>query len=141
MSAITHRLAGLGARVTRRAADAALSDGRDPGASAVLAARARQLTSPRARRRTALALERLALTAAGHPLRTWVAPSRAAVTANREALLELAAVLRACRPVYAGGVATLELVLRDGSGPVYTDRRGEGLAAELACARGQLDGG
>ena len=135
------RFATLGAWVRRRAADAALSDGRDPGCSAVLAARARQLTSRRSRQRTALALERLALTARRRPSRTWVAPSPTAVAANREALLELAAVLRACRPVYAGGVATLELVLRDGSGPVYTDRRGEGLAAELACARGQLDGG
>ena len=132
-------MAAVFARVRRRRADTALSEGSDPGSSAILAARARQLTSRRQRQRTALALERLAL-AAERPSRMQVIPSRSAVTANREALLELAALLHDSRPVYAGGVAALELVIRDGTGPVYTDPRGEGLAAELACARSQLDG-
>jgi hypothetical protein len=34
----------------------------------------------------------------------------------------------------------LELMLSDGTGPAYTDRRGEGLARELDLARAALAG-
>jgi hypothetical protein len=59
-------------------------------------------------------------------------PLRGAVRPNRAALIELALMLRHGGPLYAPGVALLELVLRDGTGPAYSDPSGQGLARQLA---------
>jgi hypothetical protein len=69
-----------------------------------------------------------------------VLPRRRAVEANRPRMLELAATLRTSGLLYARGIAILELVLIDGSGPAYTDARGEGLARELELAGASLGG-
>ncbi|HET9103655.1 MAG TPA: hypothetical protein VFN55_09900 [Solirubrobacteraceae bacterium] len=132
--------APLRARLARRAVDTALSEGCDPAASPRLAARARQLTSRRRRYATAVALEVLIHAIDRPPSGGHVRPSRTALAFNRDRMLDLVSVLCSPRPVYARGMATLELVVRDGTGPAYADRHGEWLAAELVRARRELDG-
>ncbi len=53
---------------------------------------------------------------------------------NQEKVLELARTLRHPHLYSARGIAMLELVLADGTGPAYTDPTGEGLARQLALA-------
>jgi hypothetical protein len=135
-----HLITRMRARGRRLELDHALAQGIDPSSAPLLAARAAQLARPRTRVRLAEALERLALTAeADHgPFR--VAPRRAAVRANRQALFDLASTLRKGGPLYARGIAILELVLIDGTGPAYRDARGEGLARQLELAGVGLGG-
>jgi hypothetical protein len=128
------------ARVNRLELDRALADGADPAGSPMLAARAAQLAGRRNRERLAAALERVTLTVDDLPRRVRTPPLRGAVRANRSELLELAAILRDEGVVYAGGIAAAELVVIDGTGPAYTDRRGEGLARQLRLARQALTG-
>jgi hypothetical protein len=128
------------ARLRRGGLDRELAAGADPASCPLLAARAAQLTDPDGREKIALGLERLMLTADGAAGRLRVAPSRAAVRANRSLLVELAAALRRSIPVYARGLALLEIVLTDGTGPAYTDTGGEALARELMMARTALAG-
>jgi hypothetical protein len=71
-------------------------------------------------------------------LRFAVLPQRGAIEPNRDRLLSIAAILRSRRPAYAGGIAEARLILTDGTGPAYTDRRGEGLARQLALADARL---
>jgi len=128
------------ARGRRFGLDRALAEGADPTSSPLLAARAAQLVRPANRLRLASALERLALVAESRPTRFKVVPRRRAVEANRFALLDLAATLRKGGLLYARGIAILELVLIDGTGPAYTDARGEGLARQLELAGASLGG-
>jgi hypothetical protein len=128
------------ARVNRLELDRALADGADPAGSPVLAARAAQLAGRANRERLAAALERATLTVDELPRRVRTPPLRDAVRANRTELLELATILRDGGVLYAGGIAAAELVLIDGAGPAYTDRRGEGLARQLQLARHALTG-
>ena len=67
-----------------------------------------------------------------------VAHEIAADVQNAESLLELARLLRSDRRLYVRGIARLDLLLIDGTGPVFTDRRGEALARELELARSAL---
>jgi hypothetical protein len=60
--------------------------------------------------------------------------------ANRQRVLDLAATLRRGTLLYARGIAILELVLIDGTGPAFTDARGEGLARQLELAGASLGG-
>jgi hypothetical protein len=130
----------LRARARRLELDRALAEGADPASSPLLAARAAQLVARANRYRLAAALEHLALTADA-PLRPWrTAPRRSAVGANRSELIELAATLRQGGLLYARGIAILELVLIDGSGPAYSDTRGEALARQLQLAGAGLGG-
>ncbi len=62
------------------------------------------------------------------------------MAANRAELMRLAHTLRRGGLLYARGVAILELVLIDGTGPAYTDARGEGLARQLELAGASLGG-
>jgi hypothetical protein len=133
-------LSRLLARVNRLELDRALVDGADPAGSPVLAARAAQLAGRSNRERLAVALERVALTVDELPGRVRTLPLRGAVRANRAELLELATILRDGGVLYAGGIAAAELVLIDGTGPAYTDRRGEGLARRLQITRQALTG-
>lgn len=132
--------ARVGARSRRLALDHALAAGADPRSSTLLAARAAQLVRPATRHRIADALERAALTvdADGGRLRT--PPRRGAIRPNRSEMMRLASRLRHDGLVYARGIALLELVVIDGTGPAYTDPRGEGLAAQLRLAAGTLAG-
>lgn len=133
-------LTRLVARGRRFGLDRELAEGADPTSSPLLAARAAQLVSPANRMRLAAALEHFALAAEGHPTRFNVGPRRRAVDANRFALLDLAGTLRKGGLLYARGIAILELVLIDGTGPAYTDPRGEALARELELAGASLGG-
>jgi hypothetical protein len=128
------------ARARRLGLDRALAGGADPAASPLLAARAAQLVRPANRRRLASSLEHLALAAQARPTRFRVMPRRRTLEANRFVLLDLAARLRKGGLLYARGIAILELVLIDGTGPTYTDPRGEGLARQLELAGASLGG-
>jgi hypothetical protein len=128
------------ARGRRFGLDRALAAGADPTSSPLLAARAAQLVRPVTRHRLASALERLALAAEGPSSRFNVIPRRQAMDTNRVALLDLASTLRKGGLLYARGIAMLELVLIDGTGPAYTDPRGEGLARQLELAGASLGG-
>jgi hypothetical protein len=135
-----NRVARVVARSRRLSLDHALADGADPASSSLLAARAAQLARPATRYRIAAALEHAALTADAGRGR-WSTPAhRGAVRPNRAEMLRLASVLRHHRLLYARGIALLELTLIDGTGPAYTDPRGEGLAAQLRLAADSLTG-
>jgi hypothetical protein len=135
-----HVITRLRARGRRLELDHALAQGIDPSSAPLLAARAAQLARPRTRLRLAEDLERLALTAEDRRGPFRVAPRRAAVGANRQALFDLASRLRKGGPLYARGIAILELVLIDGTGPAYHDARGEALARQLELAGAGLGG-
>jgi hypothetical protein len=129
------------ARLGRGTLDRALTDGADPAASPLIAARTAQLGSGSTRARIADGLERLALSADNPRGRARILPSRAAILGNRSELLELAAMLRRDRPLYAHGVAMLNVILTDGTGPAYTDRSGDALTRQLQIARASLASG
>lgn len=133
-------LTRLRARLRRLTLDQALADGADPSSSPLLAARASQLVRPPNRRRLAKGLERLALTANRAPTPFGVLPRRRALEANHLQMLELASMLRKGGLLYARGIAILELVLIDGTGPAYTDAYGEGLTRQLELAGAWLGG-
>jgi hypothetical protein len=130
----------LTARMRSRALDRALIGGADPAATPQLAAHAARLTTRSMRTRIAEGLERLARAGGERPTGRRVLPFRAAVQANTSELVRLAALLRGPAPVYAGGVAMLRQLLTDGTGPAYTDRKGEALARELRGARVAIGG-
>jgi hypothetical protein len=114
--------------------------GGDPGGSRLLAARALQLTSPRSRAALADGLRRLlwrAQASAG-PL-TVVRVQRDAVCANASALAELGSLLDSSAPLYAQGVAALERLLGDGTGPAYRGDA-ETLAGVLEECRQRMTG-
>jgi hypothetical protein len=122
----------LAMRLRTRSLDDSLIAGVDPGASADLAARAARLTSSSMRREVADGLERLTRAPAG---RMKVAPFRRAVAVNTTELRALAIRLRGASPVRAPGIAILRRLLTDATGPAYTDRVGDSLAARLRDAR------
>jgi hypothetical protein len=126
------------ARLRARCLDERLAAGADPLTSPLLAARAAQLAAPRSRSRIAAGLERMALSLDAPRSLFAIEPERGAVAPNRDSLLALALTLRSGRPVYAGGIAEARLIVTDGTGPAYTDRRGEGLARQLALAQARL---
>ena len=130
----------LRARTRRLELDRALAEGADPASSPLLAARAAQLVARANRYRLAAAIEHLALTAAAPRGLLRTVPRRGAVHPNRTQLMDLAGTLRRGGLLYARGIAILELVLIDGSGPAYSDARGEGLARQLQLAAAGLDG-
>ena len=127
--------ARLAARLRRHALDRALTAGADPAAAPQLAARAAMLTSASMRRQVARGLDRLAL-GDREAMRRWqVLPFRRTAAANAPELHALAARLRGPGPLYARGIAILSSLLTEGTGPAYTDRRGDLLAQRLRDAR------
>ena len=132
-------VARVTARLHSHVLDRALAAGADPAASSQIAARAAQLGSTSMRTRIADGLERLALSTDEPRSRFRILPSRA-MLANRSAMLELADILRQDRPLYPSGIAMLEIILTDGTGPAYTDKRGDGLARQLQVALAKLSG-
>ena len=133
-------IARLRARLRRLSLDRALAAGADQSDSPVLAARACQLVQRGTRHRLAKGLERLALATNRPPSRFGVLPRRQALEANHVLMLDLADRLRKGGPLYARGIAMLELVLIDGTGPAYTDAYGEGLTRQLELAGAGLGG-
>jgi hypothetical protein len=93
--------------------DRALAAGADPASEPGLRARARRVTSWRARRRIARALEQLE-EGPGMPVR------RDQVREARELIAELAAALRSRERVSARGVLLARRIITDGRGPLYT---------------------
>jgi hypothetical protein len=124
------RRARLAAHVHAHSLDQALIAGADPSGSASLAARSAHLVSWRTRAQIAEGFERLVQAAQEPPRRWWAVAPDGPALANAAAIRELAALLRGDVPLYARGVAMLNQLLRDGSGPAY---RGavEHLAREL----------
>jgi hypothetical protein len=125
---------GLAARVTarirHRLLDQELAGGADPADCPQWAARAVELTKRSSRERTADEIEQLLrFPEESHRLR--IGPHRAAAEVNRDELERLAALLRGDTPLYARGLAKLQLALTDGTGPLYADRDGRALAHEL----------
>ena len=128
----------IAARLRQGMLDRTITDGADPSASPLIAARTMQLAGNSTRARIAGALERLAESANKPRGRARILPSRAAAIANEQELLGLAAMLRDDRPLNARGVAMLNMIVTDGAGPAYTDQRGDALALELKIARSSL---
>ncbi|MGZ6691671.1 MAG: hypothetical protein ACXVHQ_30000 [Solirubrobacteraceae bacterium] len=109
-------------------------------AAPLLAALRRSASRSGTRQRIAACLVQFASTAARPRSRVQTLPSRGAVRPNQEALLDLARTLRHPQLYYARGIAMLELILADGTGPAYTDPTRERLARQLALAVQGLTG-
>lgn len=128
------------ARLRRDKLDRALIAGADPAASRLMAARTAELGRRSTRARLADGLERLARSADARRERSRILPSRAAVSRNRSDLLELAGTLRSDVPLYARGLAMLNVILTDGTAGAFSDRCGFVLARQLASVRATLAG-
>lgn len=125
-------------RVRSHALDEALSRNTDPSRSPQLAARAARLTSRAMRDELARSLERLVFVAQ-HPRRQGLRVRRTAILLSAPALHDVATVLHGPAPVYARGVAIINELLTDGSGPPFTAApRGGELAEVLALAHAAL---
>ncbi len=131
--------ARIAARIHATALDRALAGGVDPAASPALAARAARLTSRRERVALADGLERLLRSAQGRRRRWWALDHHATVLENSSELATLASLRRSERPAYARGIAILNLLLTDGTGPAYRGRAAD-LAQRLHAAHVALDG-
>ncbi len=114
------RITRLVALARARSLDGALADGDDPAGSAQRAARAAVLGAPATRAATADQLEQLLQTAAGDARGRWsVRPHRSSIIANARTIRALAALLRGATPLRVRGIAMLQALLRDGTGPAY----------------------
>jgi hypothetical protein len=133
------RAARLIARLRHCSLDRALIAGADPASSPQLAARAARLASTRERTLLAEGVERL-LRAAQGAQRRWSAVSRREpLLANSAELHELASLLRSSRPLYVRGIAIVQRLLSDGTGPAYFGSA-ERLQCELRDARAAMRG-
>jgi hypothetical protein len=101
--------------------DAQLARGAAADESPELALRARQLTSEHNRRELAETIERLVRVAHGTAARRSSSPplARRDVCACSRQLMDLARLLRARPEVSASGVALIERLITDGTGPLY----------------------
>jgi hypothetical protein len=114
---------GVVARVRAGRLDADLAAGIPSWESPVYARRALQLTSRRRVRSLARSLERTLKEADSTGpivISSTVPVCRSRVRAARPQILTIVSRLRTDRPVSATGVARLNCVLSDGSGPCYT---------------------
>lgn len=137
-----HPLAQLLARLRAPWLDRQFAAGVESWRSPVHAARARKLTSDRTRRLLARSLERLVEQAEEPPKRYHTAviqPSRPRVREARPLILTLASRLRSNAPVAPRGITTLNELLTDGTGPVYTPGDPETLKRRLQAIEGWLD--
>jgi hypothetical protein len=130
------------ARVRRASLDAALARGADPCESPVLAYRAARLTSERSRERTAAWVADILGTAGQRPraFSAAVDPNRDEIAAAAPLLMQVQELLRSTAPVYARGVAMLEILLRDGGGPLYAPVRRAELGDTLEHIIAALEG-
>jgi hypothetical protein len=119
--------------------DARLAAGDDPARSPLLAAQVANLTDPRRRELLATALGGLVVAAGDRPRISRLSPSRSAVLRNEAALLELARRVDSQEALYARGLARLELLLIDASGPAFHGGPAH-LAAELERIELELGG-
>jgi hypothetical protein len=132
--------ARIAARVLGDRLDRALMEGADPTTSATLAARAAILSSPATRAALADGLDVITASAQAPPSRLRALPRHAALLANASLLRELASVLRGPAPLYVRGIAMVQRLLTDGTGPMYTSRDGIALERALRKARAAISG-
>jgi hypothetical protein len=127
------------ARIRHRLLDHQLADGANPADCPQWAARAAELTKRCSRERVADEIDQL-LRFPDERHRVRVGPHRAAARVNRDGLERLAELLRGDTPLYARGLARLQIALTDGTGPLYTDRDGRAMARELEQVHAALIG-
>jgi hypothetical protein len=119
---------------TRASLDQQIVTGRAWHSGAATALRTRQLSAPRSRQRLAGCLRGIVAYADrdGHPLFSAVVVDRAAVRADREAILGLAERLDAEDPVNPRGIVLARRLLTDGiDSPLYNRRCGRTVAAAV----------
>jgi hypothetical protein len=127
------------ARIRHQVLDQQLAGGANPADRALRAARATELTKRASRERVAGEIEQLLrFPDESHLLR--VGPHPLATQVNRGELLLLAELLRSDAPLTVRGLARLQLVLTDGTGPLYIDRDGRALTRELEQVHSALIG-
>ena len=134
----SNRAVSMVAHARRGKLDRALTETANPPASRLVAARAAQLSRASTRSLIADGLERMARSPDGPPSRFRIEPSRPAIFHSRSELLKIADTLRGDHALSVAGIAMLDIILTDGTGPAYTDRRGNALALELKLARARL---
>jgi len=118
------------ARLRAGALDRALAAGRSPEAAPAVALRAEHLTEAATRRNLARSLRELVRRAGGAPA-PWsrvVPVARTRVLDASPELDRLANLLLAPGPVGAAGVAQVQLLITDGTGPLYNPAASEDLA-------------
>ena len=137
-----HPLARLRAGLLCRSLDAALAQGADPCESPALAYRAARLTSDRSRERLATSVEYsgAAATRPAPSLSAAVQPCRYEVEAAGSLLPLVRELLRSTAPVYARGVAMLEILLTDGGSPLFAPASRGALSHELELIFAALQG-
>ena len=116
--------------------DRALAAGASPDSGVLLSLRAETLMSMDNRRALAQALRRI-VADSGRPLLPLgpVLPlARRDIKRHRDLIHELADVLDGGLPVDVRGLAAVEVLLKDGAGPLYTADRGDALGARLRAA-------
>ncbi len=100
--------------------DAELAAGEPVAADRLRAVRAAMLVAPALRRQLAKGWQGVLL----HPNRGIIPVRRSEVLAAQDDIHELVAALRCAGPVAPRGVAIANLLLTDGTGPLYTPREG-----------------
>jgi hypothetical protein len=119
--------------------DQALAAGASPDASVELALRARLLMRPRHRRNLARGVCRVLETAQRSPLVSHPVPvCRDRVRDCEDEFAELIGRLQAAGPVSVRGLAKADLLLADGSGPLYHRASPEDLHARIRDAAESL---
>jgi len=119
--------------------DGRLAAGEDPAGSALLGAQAVRLTGRAHRDKLAAALNGLLAAAARPPRISRVSPSRRALGCNETALRDLARRVESPEALDARGLARLERMLSDSTGPAFRGGAGE-LAVELERIDAELSG-
>jgi hypothetical protein len=130
----------LAARLRAHALDCQLARGVAPDSDGALTLRARALIGPSARAALARQLHRVVSDArGGHAWMTRVPIRRPEVLDAADELDVLAERLAAPGPVDVRGVAQAQLLLTDGTGPLYFRGATEELRATVARALSRLD--
>lgn len=121
--------------------DAAIANGADPDSSAALSLRANRLISRRTRRSMSRGIGRLLEQSRRppHPFNESAPICWRQVALARPVLQELAMRLAGPAPVDARGVAKLQLLLTDGTSPLFSWPEVDGLEALLATALEALE--
>jgi hypothetical protein len=112
----------LRARLFALGLDRALADGASPDLSVLLSLRAETLLTVANRRSLARALRRIAKDAEGppHPLGAMLPLARREIVRHRDLMRGLAEAVERAGPIDLRGLAAVEVLLRDGTGPVYS---------------------
>jgi hypothetical protein len=126
----------------RVALDEQLAAGVSPARTPALALRARQLVSSGRRQTLATCVEGLvdAAREGSRPGAGALPLARREILERQATLFDLAARLRADRPVYARGVALISLLLANCCSPVYRPHAGPALDHAIRAVAAALDG-